>query len=223
MQVFLFFQAIRCTFNDDTMLFADSYLSIEAPAQGLFRDRGSRFLSFAFPVKNESNVKEILFGLRGEHPSAVHHCYAWRLGADKLQYRANDDGEPSGSAGKPILGQIQSRDLTNILVVVVRYFGGTLLGVPGLIHAYKTAAAEVLDKAVVEELFIQYHYRISYNAEDTSAIMRLLRELQAKIIENGYDERHFIRFHLKKQFVDQLNQGLGELYKTKLELLAQLP
>jgi uncharacterized YigZ family protein len=205
------------------MLFADSYLSIEAPAQGVFRDRGSRFLSFTFPVKNESNVKEILFGLRGEHPSAVHHCYAWRLGADKLQYRANDDGEPSGSAGKPILGQIQSRDLTNILVVVVRYFGGTLLGVPGLIQAYKTAAAEVLDKAVVEELFIQYHYRISYDAEDTSAIMRLLRELQAKIIENGYDERHFIRFHLKKQFVDQLNQGLGELYKTKLELLAQLP
>ena len=205
------------------MLFADSYLSIEAPAEGLFRDRGSRFLSFAFPVKNESSVKEILIGLRGEHPSAVHHCYAWRLGADKLQYRANDDGEPSGSAGKPILGQIQSRDLTNILVVVVRYFGGTLLGVPGLIHAYKTAAAEALEKAVVEELFIQYDYRISYDAEDTSAIMRLLRELQAKIIENGYDERHFTRFHLKKQFVEQLNQGLGELYKTKLELLEHLP
>lgn len=205
------------------MLFADSFLSIAGPSEGLFRDRGSRFMAFAFPVKNENIIKEHLQNLRVLHSSAVHHCYAWRLGADKLQYRANDDGEPSGSAGKPILGQIQSKDLTNILIVVVRYFGGTLLGVPGLINAYKTAAAEALDKANIEEQYILYDYQISYDAEDTSAVMRLLRDLHARIVENGYDERHVTRFHLKKQYVTALSEGLTELYKTNLQLIAQLP
>jgi len=204
------------------MLFGDSYYSIEAPAEGVFRDRGSRFLAFASPVKDEKEIKTFLLSLKEAHPSAVHHCYAWRLGADKLHYRANDDGEPSGSAGKPILGQIQSKDLTNIIVVVIRYFGGTLLGVPGLINAYKTAAQEALNQAKVLECFIQYDYQLFYDAEDTSAVMRLLREVQAKIIENGYAEKHFTRFYLKKQYVEQLTAGVQELYKTRLQLIAQV-
>ncbi len=204
------------------MLFSDSYLSIESTSEGLFRDRGSRFIAIATPVKNEPEIKTFLQSVREEHPSAVHHCYAWRLGADKLQHRANDDGEPSGSAGKPILGQIQSKDLTNILVVVVRYFGGTLLGVPGLINAYKTATQLALDQAKIIECFVHYEYRLSYDADDTSAVMRLLREVQAKIIDNGYEDRHYTQFYLKKQFVEQLLAGVAELYKTNLKLLAQL-
>jgi uncharacterized YigZ family protein len=204
------------------MLFSDSYLTLASASEAIFRDRGSRFIACAFPVKNEQEIKGHLNQLKELHPSAVHHCYAWRLGANKLQFRANDDGEPSGSAGKPMLGQIQSRDLTNCLVVVVRYFGGTLLGVPGLINAYKTAAAEALEKAPVIEEYIQYEYLLAYDAEDTSAVMRLLREVQAKIIENGYEERHFTRFCLRKHYVEQLHGGVQELYKTRLQLIAEL-
>ena len=204
------------------MLFSEAYFTIASAGESIFRDRGSRFLGFAFPVKTEEEIKQQVQSLREQHPQAVHCCYAWRLGADKQRYRANDDGEPSGTAGKPILGQLQSNDLTNVLVVVVRYFGGTLLGVPGLINAYKVAAAEAIAATTIIEQFIQYEYRINYDAEDTSAVMRLLRELQAKIIENSYDERHFTRFQIKKQFVEQLDEKSRDLYKTKLLLIAEL-
>lgn len=121
------------------MLFSDTYLTIEKKAEALYKDKGSKFLTFAFHVENDQQIKDALTQLKKEHPSANHHCYAYRLGADKLNFRANDDGEPSNTAGKPILGQIQSNDLTNILIVVVRYFGGTLLGVGGLISAYRNS------------------------------------------------------------------------------------
>ena len=136
------------------MLFSDTYLTIEKKSETLYKDKGSKFLTFAFPVQNDQQIKEVLTQLKKEHPSANHHCYAYRLGADKLNFRANDDGEPSNTAGKPILGQIQSNDLTNILIVVVRYFGGTLLGVGGLIQAYKNSAAEVLKVSHIIEKFI---------------------------------------------------------------------
>ena len=115
----------------------DTFKTISIPAEGLFKDKGSKFISYAYPVSSEDQIREIVLNLKKEHHSARHHCYAWRLGPDKLIFRANDDGEPSSTAGKPILGQIQSHELTNILIVVVRYFGGTLLGVSGLINAYK--------------------------------------------------------------------------------------
>src|SRR6478736_3309084 len=136
------------------MLFSDSYLTISQTADELYKDKGSKFLAFAFPVKSESEIKKKLTSLKKEHPSASHHCYAWRLGADKAAFRANDDGEPSNTAGKPILMQIQAKDLTNVLIVVVRYFGGTLLGVGGLINAYKQAALNVLNKTTIIEQFI---------------------------------------------------------------------
>jgi len=123
---------------------ADKYTTITAPGTGDFRDRGSKFLAFCFPVNSVFEVKEKLQALKKEHPKATHHCYAYRIGTDGMQYRANDDGEPSGSAGKPILGQIDSMGITNVLVIVARYFGGSLLGVPGLINAYKTTAARRL-------------------------------------------------------------------------------
>src|SRR4051794_38430929 len=123
----------------------NKYITIASATTGDFRDRGSKFLAYAYPVLNAADIKEKLQGLKKEHPKAVHHCYAYRLGTDGTQYRANDAGEPSGSAGRPILGQIDSMGLTNVLVVVVRYFGGALLGVPGLINAYKTAATNALE------------------------------------------------------------------------------
>jgi len=127
------------------MLFDDSYRTIEKPAEGVFRDRGSKFIAFAYPINSESELKNILSQLKSEHPKANHHCWAIRLGLDRSVFRINDDGEPSGTAGRPILNTLLSHNLTNVAVIVVRYFGGTLLGVPGLINAYKTATEEAAE------------------------------------------------------------------------------
>ncbi|PLX14682.1 MAG: YigZ family protein, partial [Marinilabiliales bacterium] len=129
--------------------FVDQYLTISKPSEGLFKDRGSKFLAFAYPVSSEEEIKAFQEQLRSDYHDARHHCYAYMLGPKKENYRANDDGEPSSTAGKPILGQIRSFDLTNILIVVIRYFGGTKLGVGGLINAYKTAAEEALKNAKI--------------------------------------------------------------------------
>src|SRR4051794_20287173 len=133
------------------MLFEDTYLTIEKLVDGLFRDRGSKFLAFAYPINSENDIKPILAQLKAEHPKANHHCWAMRLGIDRSVFRVNDDGEPSGTAGRPILNTLLSKNITNVLVIVVRYFGGTLLGVPGLINAYKTATEEALKLAKITE------------------------------------------------------------------------
>lgn len=204
------------------MLFSDSYLTVSKPAEGVFRDRGSKFLAFVIPVKTEDEIKEHLNKLRKDHPQANHHCYAWRLGADKQRYRVNDDGEPSGSAGRPIYGQIQSNDLTNILIVVVRYFGGTLLGVPGLINAYKQAAADALLQATIEESFIQFRYRVSFPADLTSEVMRMLKQCECKLEEQDYAGEMSILFMVKKQLEDQLLEQQKKLFKTRLELIGMV-
>jgi len=139
------------------------YRTIAKASTGDFRDRGSKFLGYAYPVNTTVDIKEKILALKKEHPKAVHYCYAWRLGTDDNQFRANDDGEPAGSAGKPMLGQIDSMGLTNVLVVVVRYFGGTLLGVPGLINAYKTVTAEALEAAPKEVKWIEDLYYINFD------------------------------------------------------------
>jgi uncharacterized YigZ family protein len=157
------------------------YKTIEQPTTGDFRDRGSKFFAYAFPISDVQDVKTHLQALKKEHPKAVHHCYAYRIGTDGLQFRANDDGEPSGSAGRPILGQIDSAGLTNVLVVVVRYFGGTLLGVPGLINAYKTATTEALQKAAVIEKWIEDVVHVSFDYPVMGEVMYLLRQSEATI------------------------------------------
>jgi len=201
------------------MLFSDSYFAVTHPAEGHFKDKGSKFLAFVYPVKTEIEIKNHLQILKKEHPSANHHCYAWRLGADKTAFRANDDGEPSNSAGKPILSQIQSRDLTNVLIVVVRYFGGTLLGVPGLINAYKNAASDALIKSVIEEQFILFEYKIEFDFDVLSNVMRLLKEYEAKIISTQYEERNTLIFRIKKLHSEKLESKFEELYTTKLKFL----
>jgi len=160
-----------------------SYKTIVQKSTGDFRDRGSKFFAFAHPIKGTDDVKTILQALKKEHPKAVHHCYAYRLGTDGTQYRANDDGEPAGSAGKPILGQIDSAGLTNVLVVVVRYFGGTLLGVPGLINAYKTACNEALQIAEVEEKWTENLVRISFDYPVMGEVLYLLKQSEATIYQ----------------------------------------
>lgn len=157
------------------------YRTLAEPSTGEFKDRGSRFLAYAYPVKDPAEVKEKLQALKKEHPRAVHHCYAFRIGTEGTSFRANDDGEPSGSAGRPILGQIDSAGLTSVLVVVVRYFGGTLLGVPGLIHAYKTVTAEALKNAATEEKWIEEPVDISFDYPVMSEVLYLLRQSEATI------------------------------------------
>lgn len=160
-----------------------TYRTLETPIEAEFKDKGSRFIAYAYPVQTAAEVKTYVDALREAHHKARHWCYAYRLGTDGLQFRANDDGEPSGSAGRPILGQIDSAGLTDVLVVVVRYFGGTLLGVPGLIHAYKTATAEALARAVVVEKNIEKTVHIQCAYPMLNEAIRIAKQHQGKIIE----------------------------------------
>ncbi len=155
----------------------DTYKSIAAPAEGLFKDNGSRFIARAYPVESEAEIKEIVAFLKKEYHDARHHCYAWRLGLDGAAWRANDDGEPSGSAGRPILGQIDSAGLSDILVVVIRYFGGIKLGIPGLIRAYKTSTADALASARVIEKVAGKWYTLHFPYDSLPAVMRLVKDL----------------------------------------------
>ncbi|MBP5388869.1 MAG: YigZ family protein [Bacteroidales bacterium] len=155
----------------------DTYRSIAARSEGLYKDNGSRFLAFACPVETEEEVKEIVDALRKEYHDARHHCFAYRLGLDGARWRANDDGEPSGSAGRPILGQIDSAGLSDVLVVVVRYFGGVKLGIPGLIRAYKTATQEALAAAQADEKTAARRFRITFDYLSMNAVMRVLKDL----------------------------------------------
>ena len=157
------------------------YKTIVGATTSEFKDRGSKFFGYAYPISSAQDVKEKIQSLKKEHPKAVHFCYAYRLGTDGLQFRANDDGEPSGSAGKPILGQIDSAGFTNVLVVVIRYFGGTLLGVPGLINAYKTATADALGKAVIIEKWIEEIVSVEFDYPVMSEVLYLLKQSEATI------------------------------------------
>lgn len=160
-----------------------TYQTLKSPIQAEFKDKGSRFLAFAYPVQTAEQVKKHVDDLRQEHHKARHWCYAYRLGVDGNQFRANDDGEPSGSAGRPILGQIDSFELTDVLVVVVRYFGGTLLGVPGLIHAYKISTQMVLENAQIIEKNIEKTVRIRCEYSYLNEAIRIAKNHQAEMIE----------------------------------------
>jgi len=165
----------------------DSFLSIESPSTGLFKAKGSKFLSYAFPVNSEDEIKEYLNKIKKEHYSARHHCFAWRLGAEKNNFRVNDDGEPSSSAGKPILGQIQKSDLSDILIIVVRYFGGTLLGVGGLIQAYKSAASDALDHAQIKEKVETVSFEIKFEYSKIKEATYLFKKTELPILKKEFN------------------------------------
>jgi uncharacterized YigZ family protein len=155
---------------------SDTYKTIKAPSKGIFREKGSRFIAFASPVFSSNDVKPIIEDYRKEYHDARHHCYAYMIGPDKSVWRVNDDGEPSGTAGKPILGQINSHGLTNILIVVIRYFGGTLLGVSGLINAYKTAASEAITNSEIIECTVKDYYIILFPYSSMNEVMKILKD-----------------------------------------------
>ena len=166
----------------------DVYKTIEAPSEGLYKDKGSKFLSFALPVRSVDEVKERLQDFRKAYYDARHVCYAYVLGAGGAEWRANDDGEPSGTAGRPILGQINSRGLTDVLVVVVRYFGGILLGTGGLITAYKAAAADALDRAPVAERTVERTVSVRFEYPLMNEVMRAVKDIGAQVLSQSYDQ-----------------------------------
>lgn len=165
-----------------------NYRTIQGETEGIYKEKGSKFLAFAFPVKDEVEIKSRLDELRKKYYDARHHCYAYVVGPDKKKYRANDDGEPNHSAGDPILGQIRSLELTDVLVVVVRYFGGTKLGVGGLITAYKTAAEDALRKIVVVEKDVVDRITLEYSYSATPEVMKLVKDFDLKILDQRFGE-----------------------------------
>ncbi len=192
------------------MLFEDTYQTIKTPTEGLFKDRGSKFLAYAYPIEHENEVKPLVENLKKEHFKAVHHCYAYRLGLDRTNFRVNDDGEPSGTAGRPILNTLLSQDITNILVVVVRYFGGTLLGVPGLINAYKSATVEALAVAEIYEKTVNDVYNVSFDFVQMNDVMKVVKEFSLKIRNQTYDNQCTMELEFRKTLT---NQVIGKLEK----------
>jgi uncharacterized YigZ family protein len=194
----------------------DSFRSVEGESRGVFRDKASKFLAFSFPATSEDEVKSHLDELKRSYHDANHHCYAYRLGLENPLFRSNDDGEPSGSAGKPIYGQILSMGLSDVLVIVVRYFGGTKLGIPGLIHAYRTAAREALEQAVIIEKTIQTSYTITFDYPMMNDIMRILKEEGAKILRQHAMEKCEIGFCIRKSQAGKLENRISRLRNITL-------
>jgi uncharacterized YigZ family protein len=192
------------------MIFEDTYKTIKAPAEGIFKDKGSKFLAYAYPIEHENEVKILVDNLKKEHFKAVHHCYAYRLGLDRSNFRVNDDGEPSGTAGRPILNTLLSQEITNILVVIVRYFGGTLLGVPGLINAYKSAAIEALAVADIIEKTINDIYNVNFEFVQMNEVMKIVKEFSLKIRNQTYDNQCTMELEFRKTLT---NQVIGKFEK----------
>ena len=189
----------------------DEYKSIAAPSEGLFKDNGSRFIALAYPVETEEEVKAIVAGLKKEYHDARHHCFAYRIGYKADLWRASDDGEPSGSAGRPILGQIDSLGLSDVLVVVVRYFGGIKLGIPGLIRAYKTSTADALSKASIIEKVAGTHFRIHFDYGAMNAVMKVLKEMDLPQKEQDFGERCSLIVRVRLSALETFREKLSDL------------
>lgn len=194
------------------MLFEDTYKTIATVSEGIFRDKGSKFIAYAYPFNKEEDLKEIILNLKKEHPKARHHCYAWRLSTDRSVFRVNDDGEPSGTAGRPILNTLLSKDITNILVVVVRYFGGTLLGVPGLINAYKQATEDALNNCIIIEKTVNDVYLLTFEYLQMNEVMKVIKEENLNPINQLFDLKCSLELDIRKS---ELNKVLGKLEKIE--------
>ncbi|WP_288815656.1 YigZ family protein [uncultured Alistipes sp.] len=186
----------------------DTYLTLEAAAEAASRERSSKFLAYAYPVRTEEEIREYLDALRKRHFDATHHCYAWRLGPRGERYRTNDDGEPSGTAGKPILGQLLSAEVTDCLIVVVRYFGGTKLGVPGLIAAYREAAAEALAAATVVERTVDREIRVDFPYMAMNDVMRAIKECRPTVRAQRFDNLCTMELTIRESRAEELEERL---------------
>jgi len=196
----------------------DVYKTIDkASTEALFKDRGSKFYGYAFPVTNEEEIKENIEFLKKQHYNARHWCYAWQLGMKYEKYRANDDGEPTNSAGTPIYGQLQAFEVTNILVVVVRYFGGTKLGVSGLIQAYKTTAKFALENSEIIQKTINEKFILQFNYSEMNKVMRIVKEEQISIINQKLDLNCMYTISVRKKEADKVFKLFNETYKVLIK------
>ncbi|MBB5440772.1 putative YigZ family protein [Pedobacter sp. AK017] len=201
------------------MLFDDTYKTIAAPSEGVFRDRGSKFIGYAWPIRSEEEIKPLLAGLRAEHAKARHFCWALRLSPDRSIFRIQDDGEPSGTAGRPILNTLLSADITNVFIVVVRYFGGTLLGVPGLINAYKTAAQEAIQAANIVEKTVNDIYEVSFSYLQMNDIMKLVKEEKLNVLSQNFDNSCSIQLEIRKSGLNAILAKIEQIEGVKIKYL----
>ena len=201
----------------DNLQIKDSYKSIASEARGLFKDNGSRFIAHAYPVETEEEVKEIVAALKKEYYDARHHVYAYRLGHLGDKFRANDDGEPSGSSGRPVLGQIDSNELSDILVVVVRYFGGIKLGIPGLIRAYKTSTADALANAEIVEKIASKHYRIHFGYLNMNDVMKVMKDMGLEQKNQKFDMECSIDTSVRLSLVDTFLERMGDVEGCRID------
>ncbi len=189
----------------------DTYLTISSVSEALYKDKGSKFYAFAYPVQTIEQIKEILAEKRKEYYDARHVCYAYMLGYERNQFRANDDGEPSGTAGRPILGQINSSNLTDILIIVVRYFGGTLLGTSGLIQAYKTSAAEAIAAATIEERIVEKTFVSKFGYQDLNAVMRIMKDFDLAIVNQIQEMDCTLYFRIRLGDIERVRDRFDKL------------
>lgn len=200
------------------MLASDTYKTIVKPSEEvIFKDRGSKFLAYAYPLTNEDQVKEIIEKLKNLHHKARHWCYAWQIGVEKVAFRVNDDGEPNNSAGQPIYGQLLSKEVTNVLVVVVRYFGGTKLGVGGLVNAYKTAAQLALEASKVVEKTIDVHFKLVFDYPYMNKVMRIVKEHDIVLIQQKMELNCEFEIAVRKNEAKNIEHAFTELRHVKIE------
>ena len=194
----------------------DFYQTVAGPSEGQYKEKGSKFLAFAHPVNSRDEIRSKVEALKKQYYDARHHCYAWILGSEGQQIRAFDDGEPNHSAGDPILGQIRSRSLTNTLVVVVRYFGGTKLGIGGLVNAYRTAAADALDQNNIIEQFVFEQFTIQYDYPSTSSVMSVIEETGADIVVQEFNENCRLTLQIRKRDAERLEKKLKVIHGVSI-------
>jgi uncharacterized YigZ family protein len=198
---------------------SDSYITIKSVSSGIYKEKGSRFIAFACPVSDQDDIKPIIEKIRKEHHEAKHHCYAYMLGQERIIWRVNDDGEPSGTAGRPILGQINSFGLTNILIVVSRHFGGTLLGVSGLINAYRSAAAAAITNGEIIECTLKEFYEITYPYIAMNDVMKILKEEDIDQSDHLFDLECRIRLNFRASESDKILSRLTRIEGLKYRYL----
>lgn len=205
----------------------DQYQTIAGPSQGEFKDRGSKFIAYAWPVYSETEWQTHLQEIKKEHFKSRHHCFAYRIGLDGNNFRMNDDGEPSGTAGKPILGQIDSYGLTNIFVVVVRYFGGTKLGTSGLINAYKKATIDAFEQAEIIQKTIEHIYKIEFDYSLMSQVMNAVKKGELEIVKQVFEQEAFLEIAIRKSEVEttirQLRARIAEIRIEEIDAIKKIP
>ncbi|MBC8265611.1 MAG: YigZ family protein [Flavobacteriales bacterium] len=195
----------------------DTYKEVKSHTTGIYKEKGSKFIAYSYPVYSEQEVKEKLEEVKKLEYAARHHCYAYILNPDKSAQRANDDGEPSSTAGKPILGQILSNDLTNILIVVVRYFGGVKLGVPGLIRSYKTAASQAISEATIITKTIKEQYEVSFKYPQMNDVMRLVKEFDLEVVNTDFQIECKLIFAVPKSKAEVVLETFKKNHEIRIE------